>query len=81
MFLNFMVFIININSVKFILLLFRWRKYRDVWHIDKTGKTDKFAAKNPSLLVYDETFNVYTSMIEEFDRMNPYVDVHCVRLV
>lgn len=46
---------------------------------DKASKIDKFAAKNPTLLQYDDNFTVYSNIVERMDALKPYIDIHCVR--
>lgn len=60
--------------------LLRWKKYRVLWSYDKVGLCEKFAARNPTLLQYDEKFNYYSQQISEIDDTSPYQDIHCIRI-
>lgn len=58
---------------------FRWRKYRNLWIFDKDITCDKFAAKNPTVVAYDEKFLFYTRVMTELDECQKYVDIYCIR--
>ncbi|CAG2057652.1 unnamed protein product [Timema podura] len=42
---------------------------------------DKFAAKKPTVVMYDEQFSFYGQVIQDFDKIDTYYDVRCVRLL
>ncbi|KAG2470484.1 DYH10 protein, partial [Polypterus senegalus] len=43
----------------------RWKRYRPLWKVDKAITMEKFAAKKPPCVSYDEKFQFYTKITEE----------------
>nr|CAD7449195.1 unnamed protein product [Timema bartmani] len=58
-----------------------WKSYRNLWTFDKNVMCDKFAAKKPTVVMYDEQFSFYGQVIQDFDKIDTYYDVRCVRLL
>ncbi|XP_011310250.1 dynein heavy chain 10, axonemal [Fopius arisanus] len=58
----------------------RWKKYGNLWRVDKIQICEKFASTNPTLLQYDEKFTFYGSVIEEINDMLLYSDVSSIRI-
>ena len=46
-------------------VLNKWKKYRPLWKLDKTIMMEKFAAKKPSCVSYDEKLQSYCSLKEQ----------------
>lgn len=57
----------------------RWKKYGNLWRLDKPQICKKFAIINPTLFQYEEKFSFYGSVIEEIDEMNSYFNLNSVR--
>ncbi|KAK3924935.1 Dynein heavy chain 10, axonemal [Frankliniella fusca] len=60
--------------------LFRWKRYRNLWAFDKVVTCEKFAAKNPSLLQYDERFSFYSQRIADLNDIPSFQDIFCIRI-
>uniref|UniRef100_UPI00398F6830 dynein axonemal heavy chain 10 isoform X2 n=1 Tax=Pristiophorus japonicus TaxID=55135 RepID=UPI00398F6830 len=58
----------------------RWKKYRSLWKMDKSIVVEKFAAKNPSCVSYDEKLQFYTRISEEVAEQAMVKDEQCIRL-
>uniref|UniRef100_A0A8C4TE89 Dynein axonemal heavy chain 10 n=1 Tax=Erpetoichthys calabaricus TaxID=27687 RepID=A0A8C4TE89_ERPCA len=43
----------------------RWKRYRPLWKVDKAITMEKFAAKKPPCVSYDEKFQFYTKITQE----------------
>ena len=46
-------------------MLNKWKKYRPLWKLDKTIMMEKYAAKKPSVVSYDEKLQSYCSLKEQ----------------
>ncbi|XP_067862341.1 dynein axonemal heavy chain 10 [Heptranchias perlo] len=58
----------------------RWKKYRSLWKMDKSIVVEKFAARNPSCVNYDEKLQFYTRISEEVAQQPMVKDEQCIRL-
>ncbi|PNF33091.1 Dynein heavy chain 10, axonemal [Cryptotermes secundus] len=58
----------------------RWKKYKNLWSFDKNITCDRFSAKNPTLLQYDEKFVFYERLIKDIDEVETYRDIYCTRV-
>ncbi|XP_072367150.1 dynein axonemal heavy chain 10 isoform X2 [Scyliorhinus torazame] len=58
----------------------RWKKYRSLWKMDKSIVVEKFAARNPSCVSYDEKLQFYTRICEEVTEQPMVKDEQCIRL-
>ncbi|GCC39259.1 hypothetical protein chiPu_0022938, partial [Chiloscyllium punctatum] len=58
----------------------RWKKYRSLWKMDKSIVVEKFAARNPSCVSYDEKLQFYTRISEEVAEQPMMKDEQCIRL-
>nr|XP_046467282.1 dynein axonemal heavy chain 10 [Neodiprion pinetum] len=67
-------------SVELYRYVQKWRKYGNLWRYDKSQTCEKFAAKNPTLLQYDEKFTFYGAIVDEVDVMTPYYDINSIRV-
>lgn len=43
----------------------RWKRYRPLWKLDKAIVMEKFAAKKPSCVAYDEKLQFYSRITQE----------------
>ncbi|ELK26420.1 Dynein heavy chain 10, axonemal [Myotis davidii] len=68
---------ILVNLTKY---LQRWKKYRPLWKLDKAIVMEKFAAKKPPCVSYDEKLQFYTKISQEVMRQPLVKEEHCVRL-
>ena len=60
--------------------LSRWKKYRKVWKVDKSAVLDKWFAKNPTVVMFDDQLHYYTLMIEEIQTMPLTKNQEMIRL-
>uniref|UniRef100_G1NVC6 Dynein axonemal heavy chain 10 n=1 Tax=Myotis lucifugus TaxID=59463 RepID=G1NVC6_MYOLU len=68
---------ILVNLTKY---LQKWKKYRPLWKLDKAIVMEKFAAKKPPCVSYDEKLQFYTKISQEVMRQPLVKEEHCVRL-
>ncbi|KAM8812104.1 dynein axonemal heavy chain 10 [Rhynchonycteris naso] len=68
---------ILINLMKY---LQRWKKYRPLWKLDKAIVMEKFAAKRPPCVAYDEKLQFYSRIASEVMRHPLRKDEYCIRL-
>ncbi|KAL0610476.1 Dynein heavy chain 10, axonemal [Plecturocebus cupreus] len=68
---------ILINLMKY---LQKWKRYRPLWKLDKAIVMEKFAAKRPPCVAYDEKLQFYSKITYEVMRHPLIKDEHCVRL-
>ncbi|XP_054568736.1 dynein axonemal heavy chain 10 [Eptesicus fuscus] len=68
---------ILVNLTKY---LQKWKKYRPLWKLDKAIVMEKFAAKKPPCVAYDEKLQFYTRIAQEVMRQPLVKEEHCVRL-
>ncbi|CAH1233746.1 DNAH10 [Branchiostoma lanceolatum] len=60
--------------------LSRWKRYRPLWKLDKGIMMEKFAAKKPSCVAYDEKLQFYTKIAHEVSEQPLVKDEDCIRL-
>ena len=58
----------------------RWKRYRPLWKMDKAIVMEKFAAKRPSCVMYDEKLQFYSRISKEVAEQPFVKDEHIVRL-
>ncbi|XP_031792253.1 dynein heavy chain 10, axonemal isoform X1 [Piliocolobus tephrosceles] len=68
---------ILINLMKY---LQKWKRYRPLWKLDKAIVMEKFAAKKPPCVAYDEKLQFYSNIAYEVMRHPLIKDEHCIRL-
>ncbi|XP_006865538.1 PREDICTED: dynein heavy chain 10, axonemal [Chrysochloris asiatica] len=68
---------ILINLMKF---LQKWKRYRPLWKLDKAIVMEKFAARKPSCVSYDDKLQFYSKIACEVMRQPLIKDEHCIRL-
>lgn len=68
---------ILVNLMKY---LQKWKRYRPLWKLDKAIVMEKFAAKRPPCVAYDEKLQFYSKIAYEVLRHPLVKDEHCVRL-
>lgn len=66
-----------INLMKY---LQRWKRYRPLWKLDKAIVMEKFAAKRPPCVAYDEKLQFYSRIAGDVMRHPLVKDEHCIRL-
>ncbi|XP_030648846.1 dynein heavy chain 10, axonemal [Chanos chanos] len=57
-----------------------WKRYRPLWKMDKAIVMEKFAAKKPSCVMYDEKLQFYASVSREVAQHALVKDEHIIRL-
>ncbi|XP_053509735.1 dynein axonemal heavy chain 10 isoform X2 [Ictalurus furcatus] len=57
-----------------------WRRYRTLWKLDKAIMLEKFAAKKPSCVIYDEKLQFYSNLSREVAQQPLVKDEHIIRL-
>uniref|UniRef100_A0A2K5DJP1 Dynein axonemal heavy chain 10 n=1 Tax=Aotus nancymaae TaxID=37293 RepID=A0A2K5DJP1_AOTNA len=68
---------ILINLMKY---LQKWKRYRPLWKLDKAIVMEKFAAKRPPCVAYDEKLQFYSKITYEVTRHPLIKDEQCIRL-
>eukprot|EP00069_Balaena_mysticetus_P013367 bmy_01484T0 len=68
---------ILINLMKY---LQKWKRYRPLWKLDKAIVMEKFAAKKPPCVAYDEKLHFYSRIASEVMHHPLVKDEHCIRL-
>ena len=58
----------------------KWKKYRKVWKVDKSAVLDRWFAKNPTVVMFDDQLHFYTLMIEEIQQMPLTKNQEMIRL-
>lgn len=66
-----------VNLMKY---LQKWKKYRPLWKLDKAIVMEKFAAKKPPCVAYDEKLQFYSKVASEVMNHPLVRDEHCIRL-
>jgi dynein heavy chain len=66
-----------VNLMKY---LQRWKRYRPLWKLDKAIVMEKFAAKKPPCVAYDEKLQFYSKISCDVMRHPLVKDEHCIRL-
>ncbi|XP_025020180.1 dynein heavy chain 10, axonemal, partial [Python bivittatus] len=59
----------------------RWKRYRPLWKLDKAIVMEKFAAKKPPCVVFDEKLQFYMKVAQEVMQQPMVKDEQCVRLL
>ena len=49
--------------------LIRWKKYRNIWKVDKTAAVEKWFQKEPSVVSFDDRLQYYCKTMEELDNV------------
>ncbi|XP_056113379.1 dynein axonemal heavy chain 10 [Rhinichthys klamathensis goyatoka] len=57
-----------------------WMSYRSLWKLDKAIVMEKFAAKKPSCVMYDEKFQFYVKISNEVAKQPLMKHEHIIRL-
>ncbi|XP_036352277.2 dynein axonemal heavy chain 10 [Ochotona princeps] len=72
----------NVHRVLVSLMKYlqKWKRYRPLWKLDKAIVMEKFAAKKPACVLYDEKLQFYSKIASEVMRHPLTKDEHCVRL-
>ncbi|XP_072163343.1 dynein axonemal heavy chain 10-like [Diadema setosum] len=60
--------------------LSRWKRYRPLWKLDKTIMLEKFAAKKPTCVAYDDKLQFYSNLTTEVENQPKIKDEDCIRL-
>uniref|UniRef100_H2ZL68 Dynein heavy chain tail domain-containing protein n=1 Tax=Ciona savignyi TaxID=51511 RepID=H2ZL68_CIOSA len=58
----------------------KWKRYRTLWKLEKTIVMEKFAAKNPSCVAYDDKLLFYSKIAEDVFLQATPKDEQCLRL-
>uniref|UniRef100_G3SMY8 Dynein axonemal heavy chain 10 n=1 Tax=Loxodonta africana TaxID=9785 RepID=G3SMY8_LOXAF len=58
----------------------KWKRYRPLWKLDKAIVMEKFAARKPPCVAYDEKLQFYSKIAYEVMRHPLIKDEHCIRL-
>ncbi|KAJ3328734.1 Dynein heavy chain 10, axonemal, partial [Blyttiomyces sp. JEL0837] len=58
-----------------------WRKYRPLWKVDKVTTLEKFAAKKPSVVMYDEKLAFYGKLAKDVDSQAFAKDLDFLRII
>ena len=68
---------ILVNLMKY---LQKWKQYRPFWKLDKAIVMEKFAAKKPPCVAYEEKLQFYSSITSEVMHHPLIKDEHCIHL-
>uniref|UniRef100_A0A670KBP0 Dynein axonemal heavy chain 10 n=1 Tax=Podarcis muralis TaxID=64176 RepID=A0A670KBP0_PODMU len=58
----------------------RWKRYRPLWKLDKAIVMEKFAAKKPACVVFDDKLQFYLKVAQEVMQQPMVKDEQCIRL-
>ncbi|XP_067084612.1 dynein axonemal heavy chain 10 [Osmerus mordax] len=58
----------------------RWKRYRPLWKLDKAIVMEKFAAKRPSYVTYDDKLQFYARVSQEVSQQPLAKDEHVIRV-
>nr|XP_026696380.1 dynein heavy chain 10, axonemal isoform X1 [Ciona intestinalis]XP_026696381.1 dynein heavy chain 10, axonemal isoform X2 [Ciona intestinalis] len=58
----------------------KWKRYRALWKLEKTIVMEKFAAKNPSCVAYDDKLLFYSKIAEDVFLQATPKDEQCLKL-
>ncbi|XP_028911199.1 dynein heavy chain 10, axonemal isoform X3 [Ornithorhynchus anatinus] len=58
----------------------RWKRYRPLWKLDQAIVMEKFAAKKPPCVLYDDKLQFYTKIAYEVTHQPLIKDEQCIRL-
>ncbi|XP_043925694.1 dynein axonemal heavy chain 10 [Protopterus annectens] len=77
-------FAVSQNMQKLLSLLSkylnRWKRYRPLWKMDKAIVMEKFAAKRPSCVMYDDKLQFYSKIAQEVAQQPLVKDEQCIKL-
>ncbi|XP_054851851.1 dynein axonemal heavy chain 10 [Eublepharis macularius] len=59
----------------------RWKRYRPLWKLDKAIVMEKFAAKKPACVVFDDKLQFYIKIAREVMQQPLIKDEQCIRLL
>ncbi|XP_015274779.1 PREDICTED: dynein heavy chain 10, axonemal [Gekko japonicus] len=59
----------------------RWKRYRPLWKLDKAIVMEKFAAKKPACVVFDDKLQFYMKIAQEVMQQPLVKDEQCIRLL
>ncbi|XP_051831868.1 dynein axonemal heavy chain 10 [Antechinus flavipes] len=66
-----------VNLMKY---LHKWKRYRPLWKLDKAIVMEKFAAKKPPCVAYDDKLQFYSKIANDVTRQSLVKDEQCIRL-
>ena len=49
--------------------LIRWKKYRNIWKVDKAAAVEKWFQKEPSVVSFDDRLQYYCKTMDELDNV------------
>ncbi|XP_055003053.1 dynein axonemal heavy chain 10 [Sorex araneus] len=58
----------------------KWKRYRPLWKLDKAIVMERFAAKKPPCVAFDEKLQFYARISDEVMHRVLVKDEHCIRL-
>ncbi|XP_014373608.2 dynein heavy chain 10, axonemal, partial [Alligator sinensis] len=58
----------------------RWKRYRPLWKLDKAIVMEKFAARKPACVTFDEKLQFYMKVAQEVTQQPLIKDEQCIRL-
>ncbi|XP_073737373.1 dynein axonemal heavy chain 10 [Callorhinus ursinus] len=72
----------NVHRILISLMKYlqKWKKYRPLWKLDKAIVMEKFAAKKPPCVAYDEKLQFYSKIAYDVLHHPLIKDEHCIRL-
>uniref|UniRef100_A0A7N5KMZ2 Dynein axonemal heavy chain 10 n=1 Tax=Ailuropoda melanoleuca TaxID=9646 RepID=A0A7N5KMZ2_AILME len=72
----------NVHRILISLMKYlqKWKRYRPLWKLDKAIVLEKFAAKRPPCVAYEEKVQFYSKMAQDVLRRPLTRDEHCIRL-
>uniref|UniRef100_A0A8C7BQU9 Dynein axonemal heavy chain 10 n=1 Tax=Neovison vison TaxID=452646 RepID=A0A8C7BQU9_NEOVI len=72
----------NVHRILMSLMKYlqKWKRYRPLWKLDKAIVMEKFAAKRPPCVAYDEKLQFYSKIAQDVLRHPLIKDEHCIRL-
>lgn len=59
----------------------RWKRYRPLWKLDKAIVMEKFAAKKPACVVFDDKLQFYMKVAQEVMQQPLVKNEQCIRLL
>ncbi|XP_053136194.1 dynein axonemal heavy chain 10 [Hemicordylus capensis] len=59
----------------------RWKRYRPLWKLDKAIVMEKFAAKKPACVSFDDKLQFYMKIAQEVMQQPLVKDEQCIRLL
>uniref|UniRef100_A0A4X2JQB9 Dynein axonemal heavy chain 10 n=1 Tax=Vombatus ursinus TaxID=29139 RepID=A0A4X2JQB9_VOMUR len=72
----------NVHRVLVSLMKYlnKWKRYRPLWKLDKAIVMEKFAAKKPPCVAYDDKLQFYSKIANEVTQQALIKDEQCIRL-